>query len=57
MHLVIVIQFVTLDGFTQDPDGADGTRHGGWAFRLGPQAVAGDKSQSVKTLEGRRRPH
>jgi dihydrofolate reductase len=41
--MVIVIQFVTLDGVTQDPDGADGTRTGGWAFRSGPQAVAGDK--------------
>jgi dihydrofolate reductase len=43
MRRVMVIQFITLDGFTQDPDGADGTRNGGWAFRLGPQAVAGDK--------------
>jgi dihydrofolate reductase len=43
MHRVIVIQFITLDGVTQDPDGADGTRNGRWAFRSGPQAVAGDK--------------
>jgi dihydrofolate reductase len=43
MHRVMVIQFITLDGFTQDPDGTDGTPHGGWAFRVGPQAVAGDK--------------
>jgi dihydrofolate reductase len=43
VHRVRVIQFITLDGFTQDPDGAEGTRHGGWAFRFGPQAVAGDK--------------
>jgi dihydrofolate reductase len=43
MHRVMVIQFITLDGFTQDPDGTEGTPHGGWAFRFGPQAVAGDK--------------
>lgn len=43
MGSVIVIQFVTLDGVTQDPDGSEGFEHGGWAFRFGPQAVAGDK--------------
>ena len=26
-----------------DPDGSDGSRQGGWAFRYGPEAVAGDK--------------
>jgi dihydrofolate reductase len=40
---VSVIQFVTLDGVVQDPDGSDGTPGGGWAFRFGPEAVAGDK--------------
>lgn len=43
MGRVIVIQFITLDGVTQDPDGTEGFVHGGWAFRFGPQAVAGDK--------------
>jgi dihydrofolate reductase len=43
MGKVIVIQFITLDGVTQDPDGSEGFAHGGWAFRFGPQAVAGDK--------------
>jgi dihydrofolate reductase len=43
MYRVVVIQFITLDGVTQDPDGAEGTPTGGWAFRSGPQAVAGDK--------------
>jgi hypothetical protein len=37
MSKVIVIAFVTLDGITQYPDGAEGFRHGGWAFRFGPQ--------------------
>jgi dihydrofolate reductase len=43
MSKIIVIQFITLDGVTQDPDGSDGFEHGGWAFRFGPQTVAGDK--------------
>jgi dihydrofolate reductase len=40
---VIVIEFITLDGITSDPDGSDGTPAGGWAFRHGREAVAGDK--------------
>jgi dihydrofolate reductase len=43
MGRLIVIQFTTLDGIVEDPDGSDGTQHGGWAMRHGPQAVAGDK--------------
>ena len=40
---VIVIQFITLDGIVSDPDGSAGTPAGGWAFRHGPDTVAGDK--------------
>src|SRR6185312_15197596 len=43
MHRVIGIAFSTLDGFIQDPDGRGHTPNGGWAFRHGPEAVAGDK--------------
>jgi dihydrofolate reductase len=39
---VIVIQFVTLDGVVEDPDGSGGTPGGGWAFRFGPKRVVGD---------------
>jgi hypothetical protein len=42
MSRVIVIEFVTLDGVTQDPDGNEGFGPGGWAFRFGPEAVTGD---------------
>jgi len=42
---VIVIQFIALDGIVTDPDGSGGTPVGGWAFRHGPEAVAGDKFQ------------
>ena len=40
---VIVIEFVSVDGVIQDPDGVEGTPQGGWAFRHGPEPVAGDK--------------
>jgi dihydrofolate reductase len=47
----IVIEFVTLDGIVSDPDGSAGTPTGGWAFRHGPEAVAGDKFRLGKTLD------
>jgi dihydrofolate reductase len=43
MYRTIVIAFCTVDGITEDPDGRDGTANGGWAFRHGPELVAGDK--------------
>ena len=43
MSRLIVIEFVSLDGVMHDPDGSDGSPRGGWAFRYGPQATAGDK--------------
>jgi dihydrofolate reductase len=48
---VIVIQFITLDGIVSDPDGRGGTPTGGWAFRHGPETVAGDKFQLGSTLD------
>ena len=48
---VIVIQFITLDGIVSDPDGSDGTPAGGWAFRHGPETVAGDKFRLGRTLD------
>jgi dihydrofolate reductase len=48
---VIVIQFITLDGIVSDPDGSDGTPAGGWAFRHGPQTVAGDKFRLGRTMD------
>ena len=33
MGKIIVAQFVSLDGVTEDPDGSGGTPYGGWAFR------------------------
>ncbi|MEO6115551.1 MAG: dihydrofolate reductase family protein [Pseudolysinimonas sp.] len=40
---MIVIQFITIDGVVEDPDGFDRTPFGGWAMRQGPEGVAGDK--------------
>jgi dihydrofolate reductase len=51
MSRIIVIQFVTLDGVVEDPDGRAGTAQGGWAFRYGPEAVAGDKFNLGRVLE------
>ena len=51
MSRVIVIEFVSLDGVTQDPDGSEGTSQGGWAFRFGPEAVAGDKFNLGEALD------
>jgi len=48
---VIVIEFVTLDGIVSDPDGSAGTPTGGWAFRHGPETVAGDKFRLGRTLD------
>ena len=43
MGKTIVIQYITIDGVVEDPNGADGTDFGGWAMRFGPEGVAGDK--------------
>jgi len=51
MGTLIVIEFVTLDGVVDDPDGSQGTPDGGWAFRFGPEAVAGDKFALGEVLE------
>lgn len=48
---VIVIEFITLDGIVSDPDGSGGTPAGGWAFRHGREAVAGDKFRLGSTLD------
>jgi dihydrofolate reductase len=51
MARIIVAQFITLDGVVEDPDGSDGTEFGGWAFRHGVEAVAGDKFDYGSILE------
>jgi dihydrofolate reductase len=51
MNRIIVIEFTTLDGVIDDPDGSGGTPSGGWAFRYGPEAVAGDKFKLGSRLD------
>ncbi len=51
MGRVIVIEFVTLDGVITDPDGSGRTSFGGWAFRHGREAVAGDKFQLGELMD------
>jgi dihydrofolate reductase len=48
---VIVSELITLDGIVSDPDGSDGSPAGGWAFRHGPETVAGDKFRLGSTLD------
>lgn len=48
---ITAIEFITLDGIVSDPDGSGGTGNGGWAFRYGPQSVAGDKFQLGPILD------
>jgi dihydrofolate reductase len=48
---VIVIEFITLDGIITDPDGSAGAPGGGWAFRHGPAAIAGDRFRLSGTLD------
>ncbi|MBO0853249.1 MAG: dihydrofolate reductase family protein [Nocardia sp.] len=48
---VVVIEFITLDGRVSDPDGRAGTPYGGWAFRHGPEAIAGDKFRLGSVLD------
>ncbi|WP_033263221.1 dihydrofolate reductase family protein [Amycolatopsis vancoresmycina] len=48
---VIVVEFITLDGVVDDPDGSGGTASGGWAFRHGPESVGGDKFRLGSLLE------
>ena len=51
MSKVIVVEFVSLDRITQDPDGSDGTAQGGWVFRYGPEAVTGDPFRLGEVLD------
>ncbi|MGD0705444.1 MAG: dihydrofolate reductase family protein [Trebonia sp.] len=51
MNRIIVVEFITLDGVVEDPDGSAMSAGGGWAFRHGPEAVAGDKFKLGSRLD------
>jgi dihydrofolate reductase len=42
MGRIVVSEFVSLDGVMEDPGGAEGSAHGGWAFwfNRGPEGDA-----------------
>ena len=42
MGKLVVSEFVTLDGVMEDPGGAEGFEHGGWAFRF-ERGAEGDR--------------
>jgi dihydrofolate reductase len=42
MGRVVVSEFVSLDGVMEDPGGAEGFEHGGWAFKF-DRGEAGDR--------------
>jgi dihydrofolate reductase len=45
---IVVTEFISLDGVIEDPGGAEGFRHGGWAFDLGED---GGKFKLDETLQ------
>jgi dihydrofolate reductase len=36
---IVATEFISVDGVIEDPGGAEGYRHGGWAFDLGREAA------------------
>ncbi len=50
MGRIVVSEFVTLDGVMEDPGGAEGFAHGGWAFTFerGPD---GDKFKLDEVMD------
>src|SRR3954451_12378550 len=34
MRRIVLTEFVSLDGVMEDPGGAEGYKHGGWAFKF-----------------------
>jgi dihydrofolate reductase len=51
MSKVIFMGYVSLDGVMEDPNGSEGTRQGGWLFRYGPEAIAGDQFGMYEVLD------
>jgi dihydrofolate reductase len=50
MGRIVVSEFVTLDGVMEDPGGAEGFAHGGWAFRF-ERGAEGDTFKLDEVLE------
>ena len=50
MRRVVVTEFVSLDGVVEDPGGAEGYEHGGWAFQF-ERGEEGDKFKFDELME------
>ena len=50
MGRIVVSEFVTLDGVMEDPGGAEGFAHGGWAFTF-ERGDEGDKFKLDEVME------
>ena len=50
MGRIVVSEFVSLDGVTQDPGGGEGYEHGGWAFRF-ERGADGDRYKLDELME------
>jgi dihydrofolate reductase len=50
MGRIVVSEFVTLDGVMEDPGGAEGFAHGGWAFKF-ERGAEGDKFKLDEVME------
>src|SRR3954465_3570400 len=50
MARIVVTEFVSLDGVMEDPGGAEGFRHGGWAFQFS-RGEEGDRFKADETMQ------
>jgi dihydrofolate reductase len=50
MTSVVVSEFITVDGVIEDPGGAEGTAHGGWAFQF-DRGADGDKFKLDEVMD------
>ena len=50
MGRIVVSEFVTLDGVMEDPGGAEGFAHGGWAFKF-ERGDEGDKFKLDEVMD------
>jgi dihydrofolate reductase len=49
MGRIVVTEFVSLDGVTEDPGGSEDFKHGGWSFEI-PRGDEGDKFKLDETM-------
>jgi dihydrofolate reductase len=50
MGRIVVTEFISLDGVTEDPGGAEDFKYGGWSFEI-PRGEEGDKFKLDEALQ------